>query len=209
MLPALKVLKHPSQTRRGEAHATEHARANLRLILLETVAWTSAHAEPNDPTQCLRSPRLAPYLFNDSRHATVHDVASQRHCQLETEGRVRRIGGRAEDLVDVATIGLADAARLTAGGRLLVWERDTTIDDGAGQAETRGYLDESDMPPWDTWVAYVDDSEHAGGLISWVPPIFVAAVDSAIRVNAYGALYWLRDSKLPFAEVLRSENLLS
>jgi hypothetical protein len=97
---------------------------------------------------------------------------------------------------------------------LLVWERDATIDDGAGQAETRGYLDASDMPPWDTWVAYVEGPpdergvrNHAGCLVSWVPPVFLSAVDRAIQVNAYGALYWLRDSKLPFAEVFRPESL--
>jgi hypothetical protein len=197
----LKVPPFPSRTRRGETYSTEYARANLRLILLETVAWASAHADPDEPSGCLRSAGLAPYIFNDSRLDTVHDVVSQRHCQLEDDGRVRRIGGRGEDLVDLTTLGLADVVPLVADGRLLAWERDNTIDDGAGKGETRGYLDESDMAPWDTWVAYVDGSTHVGCLVSWVPPTFVAAVDRAIWVNVYGALYWLRDSKLPIADV--------
>jgi len=67
---------------------------------------------------------------------------------------------------------------------------------------------ESDMPPWDTWVAYVDPHPKAGYLVSWVPEPFVATVGRAIELNAYAALYWLRDSGLPVAEVLRSEGLL-
>jgi hypothetical protein len=208
MLRALKVASFPSWTRRGETYATEQARANLRLILLETVAWVSAHADANDPANCLRSPRLAPYIFNDSRYDTVHDVVWARHLQLEGEGRVTRIRGRSDELVEVAALGLGSVVPLVAEGRLLVWERDQTVDDGAGQAETRGYLDESDMPPWDTWVAYMEGTrnergvpDHLGCLVSWVPPIFISAVESAVQVNAYGALYWLRESKLPFAEL--------
>jgi hypothetical protein len=72
------------------------------------------------------------------------------------------------------------------------------------------------MPPWDTWVAYVEGlpndhgvRNHAGCLVSWVPPIFLSAVDSAVRVNAYGALYWLHDCTHPFADVLRPESLFA
>jgi hypothetical protein len=216
MIPVLKVPPIPTWTCRDKAYSTEHARANLRLILLEAVAWASAHADPKDASHCLRSPRLAPHIFNDSRYNTVDDVVSARHRELQAEGRIARIGGRFDDLVEVATLGLADVVALVPEGRLLVRERDTTIDDGAGQAETRGYLDESDMPPWDTWVTYFEGSpndrglrNHAGCLVSWVPPIFLPAVDSAIRVNAYGALYWLHDCKLPFADVFRPESLFA
>jgi hypothetical protein len=95
-------------------------------------------------------------------------------------------------------------------GRLLVWERDSTVDDGVGQAVTKGYLDESDMPPWDTWVAYVDSEVGpCGYLVSWVPEPFVAPVAQAIKENAYAALYWLRESQLLLAQILRSEDLLT
>jgi hypothetical protein len=69
--------------------------------------------------------------------------------------------------------------RILETGRLLVWERDSTIDDGVGEAVIGGYLDEGDMPPWDTWIAYVDGAGRkptAGYLVSWVPGPFVAAV---------------------------------
>jgi hypothetical protein len=42
-----------------------------------------------------------------------------------------------------------------------------------------------------------------------VPPIFLPAVDSAVSVNAYGALYWLHDCKHRFADVFRPETLFA
>jgi hypothetical protein len=91
-------------------------------------------------------------------------------------------------------------------GRLLVWERDLTIDDGLGETLTKGYLDTSDMPPWDTWVAYVspgdDGRAQTGYLVSWVPSVFVASVNDAVEGNAYGALYWLAGTRLLLSEIL-------
>jgi hypothetical protein len=209
----LQVTKGPIWTRRGEAYQSDAARASLRLALLEAALWATTHGDVRDPCRSLRSAALAPYRFNESRHDSVHDVAWSRHARLEAEGRVRRIGGQTDEIVDLEVLGLAEALHASATGRLLVWERDTTIDDGAGEAETQGYLDDSDMPPWDTWVAYVDCPEpaappHCPYLVSWVSPVFVDAVDRAVRVNAYDALYWLRDSKLLMASLLRSDGLL-
>jgi hypothetical protein len=41
-----------------------------------------------------------------------------------------------------------------------------------------------------------------------VPDPFVTSVDEAVATNAYGALYWLRDSKLRLAQILATEGLL-
>lgn len=199
------VTKAPLQVQAGETYASDVSRASLRLILLEAALWSNIRADLAEPIRSLRSPSLAPYLFNESRFETVHDVVTRRHHHLEADGRIQRLGGRVDDVVDSRVIGLDDPPR---DGRLLVWERDTTIDDGAGEAETAGYLDESDMPPWDTWVAYVDPHPRAGYLVTWVPALFVERVGRAISVNAYGALYWLRGSKLLLEEVLAEEQLL-
>ena len=152
--------------------------------------------------------RFAPYVFCESRHETVYDVVWRRHRKLKADKQLIGLEGPWDELGEATSAGLGDLQPLLATGRLLVWERDTTVDDGVGQAETKGYLDESDMPPWDTWVAYVDPHPEAGYLVSWVPEPFVAAVGRAVEVNAYEALYWLRDSKLLLAQVLGSEGLL-
>ena len=153
---------------------------------------------------------LAPYVFSESRHETIFDLVSRRHRALEAANQVIRLGGRGDELVDATSVGLGDVPAMLATGRLLAWERDTTIDDGVGEAETKGYLNASDMPPWDTWVAYVDRASPEVGncLVSWVPAPFVAAVARAIEANAYGALYWLRDSQRSIGQTLRCEGLL-
>jgi hypothetical protein len=172
-------------TRRGDDYTTEESLANLRLSLFDAVAWCRTRASLADPRNGLRSPTLAPYAFNESRHETVYDVVARRHRAL----------ARTEE-------------SSLAGGRLLGWERDTTIDDGVGEAETHGFLDESDMPPWDTWIAYSDGHRAAGLLVSWVPEVFVPSVDAAVRYNAYDALYWLSDSDSIIARALARDGLL-
>lgn len=195
-------------TSRVEAYTTAPARANLRRALLEAVLWSDSRADPSAPGSCLRSELLRPYIFNESRHDTVYDVACARHAGLERDDVIAPRGGRSEELLEAAEVGLSHAIAVVKRGRLLVWHRDETIDDGAGEAATSGYLDESDMPPWDTWVAYVDADRCSGYLVSWVPPIFIGAVARAIAINAYGALYWLNGTTLLLAGVLEQDGLL-
>jgi hypothetical protein len=65
-----------------------------------------------------------------------------------------------------------------AGGRLLVYEPDSNVEDGASEYMSKGYFDERDAPPWDTWVCYFDCQ-----LISWVPPCLLDLVRAGIGTN--------------------------
>jgi hypothetical protein len=92
---------------------------------------------------------------------------------------------------------------------------DYTNHNALTERETDGYFDEHDNPPWDTWVCEVpclsgESSkpgygeswppnigsilDHEGPfeviLATWVPKIFVAAVDRAIAVECVGMLLW-------------------
>ena len=187
---------------------TEKERVDLRLRLLDAVIWSTDRADPNNPRTCLRTEAFRPYIFNDSRHATVRDVISARHREL-VEGR------KTADIAlntncDNDSAAFAKLWKLMPAalgyGRLLVWEHDLTIDDGLGESLTKGYLDASDMPPWDTRVTYVtpgdDATAQTGYLLAWVPPVFVPSVDDAVEINAYGALYWLAGTRLLLSEIL-------
>jgi hypothetical protein len=112
-----------------------------------------------------------------------------------------------DELVEADTLGLQDADAIVMTGRVLVWERDTTVDDGVGEAETGGFLDDSFMPPWDTWVASVEEASRAGCLLSCIPGVFVERVQRVIDVNAYGALYWLVGSSISVTNLLESWQL--
>jgi hypothetical protein len=79
-----------------------------------------------------------------------------------------------------------------AGGRLLVYAPDENVEDGASLYLSKGYFDELDAPPWDTWVCYFD--RH---LISWVPPCLLDLVQAGIAVNPVDCIRWLENAALP------------
>ena len=88
-----------------------------------------------------------------------------------------------------------------AGGRVLVYAPDEELADGAAYAETGGYLDGNNCPPWDTWIALTQFTDGAKGraahLFSWVPPIFESIVERGIRVNPEKCIQWLEDWPSP------------
>ncbi len=194
----------------GTRFQTPLLRAELRLRLLDTIDWCLPRARPDSPRDCLRNADIKPYLFNENRYESLYQVAWVRHGKLAEEGIAEHFPYSPDEVEHESRRQFPPSL---GGGRLLVWYRDLTIDDGVGESYTTGYLDESDMPPWDTWVTYVsadDDAEAAAGyLVSWVPPQFVKAVQQAIDSNAYDALFWLSDSRLLVAGILREEDVLA
>jgi hypothetical protein len=152
--------------------------------LAETVAWCAGRADPANPQACLRDPYLAPRPLEPSYFEAVHHVALNRQLKL----------GR----------GWLRPTQPLSGGRLLVYFPDAELSDGAAEAETGGYFDVFNTPPWDTWVAFVHepgdaDSSFANYLIAWVPPSFVGPASMGIRINPEGCIAWLDESRLHFA----------
>jgi hypothetical protein len=68
------------------------------------------------------------------------------------------------------------------GGRLLAYFPDDNLADGTAQAESEGFFDVDNIPPYDTWVwmvrnirtlNYADGAKRemeANYLVAWVPP---------------------------------------
>ena len=206
----MKISRVPFQLGPGDRFHTPLLRAELRLRLLDTIEWCLPRARLDSPKECLRTAELRPYLFNESRYESVNQVAWARHGKLAQEGVAEHFPYSVDEVEHESRRQFPPSL---GGGRLLVWYRDLTIDDGVGESCTNGYLDESDMPPWDTWITYVcagDDTEAAAGyLVSWVPPQFIGPVQQAIESNAYDALFWLSASRLLVAVVLREEGVLA
>jgi hypothetical protein len=78
-----------------------------------------------------------------------------------------------------------------AAGRLLAYEPDENVTDGASRHQSKGYFDGDDAPPWDTWVCYVDRS-----LISWVPPALLNLVQEGVAVNCVDCIHWIDEGFL-------------
>ena len=81
-------------------------------------------------------------------------------------------------------------------GRLLVCEINESISSGESEAETSGFLDINDRPPWDTWVCRLERDGDQVTLVSWVPQGFEAVVTRGIEVNPYDCIYWLTKAPL-------------
>ena len=70
------------------------------------------------------------------------------------------------------------------------------LSDGAAEAESRGYFDVNNTPPWDTWVAFIHypNSSEQSYLVAWVPPEFIELAHAGIQVIPEECVKWLVDS---------------
>lgn len=80
-------------------------------------------------------------------------------------------------------------------GRVLYLEIQLTTCDGAAAFESNGFLDESDVPPIDTWF-YLDQDirrqdRKVPNLFCWIPKQFESKMEAAIRVEMFGSYHWL------------------
>jgi hypothetical protein len=120
--------------------------AAFRQSLAEAIAWCTTRTVLADPQRCLRTPALSPgsLQFEQAlaeRQACVTTVIRER-------SRLLRAAGRSP---------AAPAADL-AGGRLLLFDPDETLSDGAAAVASQRFFDDDNVPPWDSWVLYVADS---------------------------------------------------
>jgi len=77
-------------------------------------------------------------------------------------------------------------------GRILVLEIDSVITDGASETETKGFIDEYDCPPIDTWF-YLIQGNVGRTLYAWIPQPFISIVQVGIDVNAMDLFKWQND----------------
>jgi len=148
--------------------------------LAETIAWCVPRAHATAPRTSLRSEALRPSLLERDRARMVEAVATYRAQQVR---ELPIIGGR-ESLL---------------GGRLLVYFPDDDLADGAADAESQGFFDVHNVPPWDTWVALGDDGPLADVsfqqyVVAWVPPTLIDCAAAGIEVNPEECIAWLEDT---------------
>jgi hypothetical protein len=80
-------------------------------------------------------------------------------------------------------------------GRLLVCHVHESISSGESEAETSGFFDVHDRPPWDTWIWQCRGvEEQSVTLVSWVPRDLEETVSRGIAVNPYECISWLADA---------------
>lgn len=87
-------------------------------------------------------------------------------------------------------------AELAALGRILLFETQWTTHDGIAIVESRCFVDESDVPPLDTWFhlqQQVPDF-HNPVLYCWIPRAFEPIMQAAIDVEMMRSYHWLDEA---------------
>lgn len=153
----------------------------LRERLAETISWDQRRVALGNMAESLRSPALAPPSALPWPE-TVHAVAEKRVQQL---GRSWR-----------------RSLEPFGGGLLLLYFPAPSHSGGKARAASDGYFDERDVPPWDTWVAYVEEASRSY-LAVWVPPEGLASVTAALRVTG-ASLRWLDGSGVELEEQFKT-----
>ncbi len=100
-----------------------------------------------------------------------------------------------------------EVPRALDSGRLLVYFPNDELADGAAQDSSAGFFDTHNCPPWDTWVAMIEERRElrrypSPYLLAWVPRELVEHTTWGIDQNPEGCIVWLEDSNLAISEVL-------
>ena len=133
----------------------------FKVRLAQTISWCAPRADKNNPATSLRTADLRPRMLEENRFTAVDTVSHAR--ELYGGANVRNAGFPSD----------------LGGGRLLVYFPDGDLACGAAEQQTEGFFDINNVPPWDTWVAYLHDEERdinsveTNYLVAWIPPEFV------------------------------------
>jgi hypothetical protein len=165
-------------------------------VIQETATWIEK-VNNNFNTNLFRSEELSPHYFypenSDSEKSAVIDkIISTRSTLLAESG-----------------VELIPVSELHHYGRIMIFDPDSTVVDGAPEAESAGYVDGGDAPPWDTWMAlgwqlsmiqFYDYGHDIGPgfLIAWVPESHYFYANGALEVACMDNFAW------PSNEFIRS-----
>ena len=165
---------------------------SFQTRLAQAIAWCQPRADAAAASTSLRSERFRPRILEIDRAAVVRDVAHSR--SYDPVARAAVPVSATEDLL---------------GGKLLVYFPDMELADGAAEAETMGFFDVNDAPPWDTWVALFSDLEPIGEadravyLVSWVPATLTSLVQRGLDVSMTECIAWLERTNTGLATYIQ------
>jgi hypothetical protein len=159
----------------------------------EAAAWCAASEPTGKWSIELRTPVLTPgdLMLRSNRR-------SQEEINLERTRIVNELARKRRGLVS----SLPDNVFGEAGGRILEFELDACFFDGVAGAETDGFFDSEDLPPWDTWISFgFNRTRSRWVLLSWIPTNCISIVERAIRVHMCNAYQWMESPLTEFVVV--------
>ena len=163
-----------------------HSLAEFVQNMAEAIAWCASRPRPWSPFATFRSPDIAPEFGSNSCKSWIQSVAKQRRRALG--------GGR---------ISLQKRV-YRHEGRLLAYFPDDNLACGVAEAETGGFFTTDNVPPWDTWIAYLHEERQTNYLVAWVPGPMTTMVDGGVRVIPEECVGWVDERCPQLIEALAS-----
>ena len=196
--------------------------------LEETVAWYLSKAPIADPEYGLRAATLAPpagletpteralgnpptpWTAEASREYWHRVHIAEPQILKERQEIVDALAEKRRTLLKAPRLEPSQITEVLGRGRLLIYNPDENLTDGAAPLASARFFDDDNVPPWDTWLVYVIDDalKHKAYLIAWVPPECLEVAADGIDVNPEQCIRWAEDVDTKFARQLRSAGLL-
>ncbi len=131
----------------------------LLYLLAEAAAWCLPRARLMDAAHCLRTPLLRPPAFPDAGPSAVDALVRARRQRVPHPLPLRPL----------------------PAGRILAYLSQAAPPDVALVDHSRGYFDSAGSPPWDTWLAVLEQqpphtSPATYEVLSFVPVAFLGLV---------------------------------
>lgn len=160
----------------------------------EAISWCSYALNGAQPGTSLRTPSLKPDRMPVTQVRNTDGTFGYVRTSAEERAEsVRRVCNRRATLLSERKLPLlAEAIPSDRSlGRLLVCDIESSTWEGLSTGECNGFLDDFDIPAWDTWIDY-QSTPAASLLLCWIPLPLVPMLASAIAVNTTACLGWAR-----------------
>ena len=148
--------------------------------LAETISW------------CLRAVKLGPLgaALRTIAYVPPPALPWPDTVRAVAESRLKKLGRSWRRTLDPL-----------GGGELLLYLPRQSASSGLAHDASEEYFDGRDIPPWDTWVAWVEEEEREY-LVCWAPPEAMKLVVAGMAV-APDSLAWLDSSHGPIGSRLK------
>ncbi|AKF87428.1 hypothetical protein MFUL124B02_42680 [Myxococcus fulvus 124B02] len=165
--------------------------------LAETIAWCLPRAEAARAGVTTRSLELMPPVCGHDSDTVLKLLWSAPALPMEAVGFIVERRRRELERLKQPLPPLGDLV----GGRVFATHFISDLC-GAATEPSNGFLDDYDIPGWDTWFAHdseargSDGEGRSGVVYGWVPPVLLELADQGFYVIPVSSVWWVEDAEL-------------
>ncbi|MFY1827430.1 hypothetical protein ACN47A_16030 [Myxococcus fulvus] len=159
--------------------------------LAETIAWCLPRVDAARAGMTTRSVELMPPVCGHDGDTLVSMLLSVPAVPAEAVGFIVERRRRELERLKLMLPHPGDLM----GGRVFATDFNSDLC-GAATAPSNGYLDDYDIPGWDTWFAHEPEGNFGGVVYGWVPPVLLELADQGFYVIPVSSVWWVEDAEL-------------